>query len=582
VSYKRTLVFLVIFAALAAFFYFYEIKGGAERRLAEEQEKLLLPFEVEQATRLILRRAYDEIVLERPDGDWHITAPVSAPTEEGAIAQMLDGAAGLKFERDIGSQSDLEPFGLSEPELTLEIIGEQSAIGKILLGAETPDGGKLYVKLADGESVYAANKSIKAALDKTPFDLRDKKVVDFSAADVAAMAVVVDGSLFAFEKPDENGWAMTFPEEHRADAGRIRGLLDAIKNLRVGAFVEEEATDFGKYGLASPSTRIELNLISEIAVLYFGERIVSDDTEKVFARRNNSPQVLELAADILDNCSVDINDWRDRSMLYFEEEDVTKLEVISGAENTIVVRSEEDENSWRVIEPEPADADKYEVEDMLKYLGSTKVIRFISSEESGDAAKAIETPMAQVTLWTDRDEIPLTLILAEREEGELYTRTDPDGEFSIVHAGLMEAVLPEARDVPERFKDKSVIKFAAADVESMEISKGDTSYSLKREDVQWDVPEDFDLEGYEVGRFLWDLQELDYSTVTPRDRDDSFYGFDPPTLTIILRSATVDGELKLTIGERIPERESLYALGGDERTVMEIDEGFATKWFDRF
>jgi hypothetical protein len=41
-------------------------------------------------------------------------------------------------------------------------------------------------------------------------------------------------------------------------------------------------------------------------------------------------------------------------------------------------------------------------------------------------------------------------------------------------------------------------------------------------------------------------------------------------------------ELSLTIGKRVPERGSFYALGGDEGIVMEIGGEFAAEWFDRF
>jgi hypothetical protein len=583
VSYKRTLVFFAIFAALAAFFYFYEIKGGEERRLSEEQEKLLLSFQADQATRLILSRAGDEIILERPDGNWQITAPVSAPTEEGAIAQVLDAAAGLKFERDIGTQSDLKPFGLSEPELGLEIGGEHKMLGKILLGAETPDGSNLYLKLSDMESVFIVNKSIKAALDKTLFELRDKKVVDFSPGVVTAMSVVRDDKLLAFERPNERDWSMTFPEERRADAGKIRGLLDSIRNARVAEFVDEDASDLQKYGLMSPSTRIELNLVSEIAVLYFGDKTGQEDSDNVFVRRGDSRQVLELAANILDNVSVEVNDWRDRTMLDFDKKEVVKLQVVSGTRSTTVERPGKDANDWRVTEPEPAEADRVKVKDILTYLYSTKVIRFLPLDESEAASRALESPVAQVKIWMDQGEDPLTLSLGEKEEeGEVYAMTDSGDEFSIVNANLLEELVPDPERLPERFKDKSVIRFAAADIEKIEIAKGEKSYSIERKDVKWELPDDLEMEAYEVDRFLWSLQQLDYISIAPKEHDDSLYGFDVPTVTINMQIAETDDELSLTIGKRIPERGSFYVLGSDEHIVMEIGGEFATEWFDRF
>ena len=99
-SYRRTLVFLIIFAVLAAFYYFYEIKGGETRRLDEEHEKLLFSFGKDEATRLTLEKGEDAIVLEKRGDEWEISAPVSAPADDAAVEGMLDLQRRLHPQRD--------------------------------------------------------------------------------------------------------------------------------------------------------------------------------------------------------------------------------------------------------------------------------------------------------------------------------------------------------------------------------------------------------------------------------------------------------------------------------------------------
>ncbi|UCD58543.1 MAG: hypothetical protein JSV16_05390, partial [Candidatus Hydrogenedentota bacterium] len=74
-SYRRTLVFLIIFAALATFFYFYEFKGAETRREAEQKAKLLFSFEPEDVTMLALRKPEQLIVAQRENDKWTITEP---------------------------------------------------------------------------------------------------------------------------------------------------------------------------------------------------------------------------------------------------------------------------------------------------------------------------------------------------------------------------------------------------------------------------------------------------------------------------------------------------------------------------
>jgi len=579
VSYRRTLVFLIIFAVLAVFYYFYEIKGGETRRLAEEHEKLLFSFGKDEATRLTLEKGEDAIVLEKRGDEWEISAPVSAPADDAAVEGMLDALTRLKYERDIGPRADLQQFGLSGPELAVEVASGQETLGKLSLGADTSDGSKLYMKLSDREPVFTAGNSIRGKLDKDLFELRDKTVFDFSPADVAALTMARGGELFAFETPDEIDWRMTFPEEHRADAGRIRALLDSIRNARVKKFVEEEAEDLDKYGLASPSARIELSLAGEAAVLYFGAGVDTDDSGNVFARRNDSRQVIELSGGILDRFSTDIDGWRDRTLLLFDEDDAVRLEIVSDIGSITVERSGEDEEEWKVTGPGPGVVDDFELREFLAYLSGIKVTRFVHGEEIETAKSAVEKPLARLELRLKDVEAPLILLLAAKDDGsEAYAKTEPAGQYSVVDAGLLEEIASD----PEKLKDRAVIKFEAADLEKIEIVRGEQTFSIARDDVRWELPEGIGIEEYEVDRFLWDLGRLDYSSLIPREGDDASYGFDSPSLTIKLSGSESEDGPSLVIGKKLADVDSFYALGADEGVVMEIDAELMTKWGEKF
>jgi len=579
VSYRRTLVFLVIFVALATFFYIYEIRGGEARRRVEEQKGLLFSFKPEDARKLTLKKAMDTIVIEKQDAGWMITAPVTAPAEQGSVDRMLDSLVELKSERDIGAQGDLGPFGLAEPETEVEIAGGGGVLGSILLGTSTPDGSKLYVKLSEKEPVYTVSNSLRGGLDKTLFDLRDKKVVDFSIPDVTGVKLFRNGQTFVFEKSADGDWAMTSPAEHNADAGKVRRLLDSIRFARVKKFVEEDATDLAEFGLESPSALVKLEFADKTTSVAFGDRSGPDDSGNIYARRNEERQVLELGAVIMDNLSDDVDEWRDRTLLAFERSDVARLRILSTDGNITVERSTEDTEEWVLTEPETAAADRDEVQSLLSYLSSAKGARFLKGKDLETAERALKTPEAQLKLWRKDSEEPLTLSISQSDDqSEIYARTEPDGEIATVHRGLLDELTGD----PDRLKDRAVLKFATPNIEKIEISIGERSFAVKREGVRWDMPRGLDLEDYELDRFLWDLHEVDYSAIVPRDDDDAAYGFDSPAMTIELWAAGADAPLRLVVGSRIAERNSYYVLGGDKERVMEIEEARVSDWLEKF
>lgn len=577
-SYKRTLVFLVAFLALAAFFYLYEIRGGETRREVEQKAKLLLSFKPEDVTMLALRRRAELIIVEKDDGEWKIVEPVSAPAERQTIMQILDALAELKYERNIGERTDLESFGLSEPEVAVEIKGSQEEIGKLLLGAHTPDGGNFYIRKAGEQQVFTATKSAKDKIDRSLYDMRDKTLFDFSAPDVKTLTISRNGQALAFVNRPKGEWTMTSPEEHSAGTGRITALLDSIRYARIKKFVEEHASDLGDYGLAPPSARVELGLDEGTRVLSFGKESASD-SRGIYASRNSKPQVLELDPEMFDKLSTDVDDWRDRRLVKLERTDVARLQIHSPAGEITVERSAEDSDEWKLTEPEPAIADTDRVEDLLSGLQDASVIRFLKGADLDAAERIIEKPVLRLVAWEKESEAPLTLLLSKSgATPEVYARTEQDGEIFAVDEGLLK----ELTIGPDEIKDKSVLRFDKADIVKIEIAKGEKSFVMKRKDVTWKMPDSLQMEPFEMDQLLWNLRELEYNAIGPKEKDDASYGFDFPTLTVRLWSAEGGSGMRLVIGKRTPEQDSYHVLGNDDTQVMEVNDALLTPWLDKF
>jgi hypothetical protein len=491
---------------------------------------------------------------------------------------MLETLAGLKYERDIGAQADLEPFGLSEPEAKVELKGSRGDIGGLLLGTFTPDGANFYVKRTDDGRVFTVSKSAKSKIDQSLFDMRDKTVFDFSVPDVGALTVSRDGRTLTFESLPGGEWSMTSPEQHSANAGRITRLLDSIKYARVKKFVEEEASDFEKYGLAPPAARVEVVLDEETKVLSLGKQ-TGPDSGSVYARRDDQPQVLELDAEILNRLPADVEDWRDRRLVKFERAKVERLEIDSSAGRIAAERSPEDSQEWTLTEPEPAVADEDRIASLLSELQDAKVSRFLGPEEAKAAEPAFEKPLIKLSVWQEDGEPRATLLLSRADEkSEAYARTGEGGEIFVVDERLLNALTVG----PSEIKDKSVLRFNAADIEKIEIAGAGKSFEITRKDVQWNVPDKLGMESYEIDQFLWDLSELKYKAFGPREKEDKAYGFDSPGLTVTLWSNRAGSPMKLLIGEKTPGEDSYYALADSDEQVMEVEGALISDWLGKF
>ncbi len=577
-SYRRTLLFLAVFAALAAFLYFYEIKGGEARREAEQKAELLFSFDPENAMRLALRRPGQTIVAEKHDGKWEIREPVTAPAEQGTVEQIVKTLADLKYERDLGPQTDLGQFGLVEPEAGVDIDDAQGRIAGLLLGGSTPVGDTLYIKKFDENLIFTAKNEVKTRVSKTLFELRDKTVFNFEAPDVTALTITRDGQTLSFTKGSDGNWIVWQEQEYDIDTGRITAMLDSIKYARVKEFVEEEARDLEEYGLMDPPALIKIQTEDATRILAFG-KMPAPDSEVIFARRNESPQVLKLDLDIFEKLSTDINEWRDRRLAKIGRADIIKLHLKSPAGTMTLERAKDEPDKWNLIEPEQAFADEDAVDSLLTDLLDAKAARFLEPEETEKVESVTKEPLIELAVWEQEKESPFSLhLFAGESDTEAYATTGEGQELFGVDTHLLEKLTI----APDQIKDKSVLRFNTSDINKIEVGKGENSFSIELKGANWEVPSTLDMESFEIDQLLWDLRELKYSIIEPIGEDGEKYGFDSSVFTISLSYAGKEEPLRLTVGNKTGEPGSYYVLGNDDKRVMMVEDMLISKWLERF
>ncbi len=577
-SYKRTVTLIIVFSMVAGFFYVYEIRGSKVRIETERAEKLLLSLNPDDTAKMALRRPDEVIALEKIDGTWTIIDPITAPADESTLEQILNALAELKYERDIGAQKELQQFGLDKPILNVEIEGVSGNLGKLLFGGPTPDGSKFYVMLADREQVFTVDNSFKNRIDKTLFNLRKKDVLDFASSDVARVTITRNAKTLALRRDQETGkWTIVFPDERVADASMVHSLLDSIGFSRINNFVEEEASDLVKYGLAEPVATMVLECDDWKSTLLFGNK-ATPESNRVYAITNGAQQVVELDTDILDKLVTDVPHWRDTHLLQFERSKVARIQIDSDLGTRIIERLEKNDDEWTMVEPQQAFADENEMRNLLFALEDSRIARFLEKDEMQAASKTITAPLARLQLWESESETPVVLAISKSEDGRnIYAKTDRSEEIFSIGEQLLEQV----NKAPEQLKDRSVLRFKETDVERIEIARGEKSFVIKRKDVRWKLPRDLEMESYEIDQFLWELRQLRYRRITATEEDERYYGFDSPLLSIILSIVGTDNPLRLEIGKKVSAEDLYYARHSDTHQVMEIEGAPLTEWLEK-
>jgi hypothetical protein len=244
------------------------VQFGLKKQPNDLRNKQLLTFTDEDVTRIELVRAGGPgVVLTRAGSDekgqtWSVEPGGHAAdaTEVRSYLSSLRAARAADFPAD--APSDLAPYGLDEPRLTVH-LGTSGAGGRqtLLLGSETTKDTQkqVYAKRGDQPTVYAIGEWSFRSLDKSAGDFRDKSVLAFEPDRVGRIAIErKDGEGVTIARTEKDGWQVVGAEDGPPETDTVRRFLDDVKELRGASIAAEPPDDLGAYGLDVPDLRIEL------------------------------------------------------------------------------------------------------------------------------------------------------------------------------------------------------------------------------------------------------------------------------------------------------------------------------------
>ena len=184
------------------------------------------------------------IRIVREDDVWRLDEPVSARADssivEGLIGRLDTGRmAAVEAE----AADDLEPYGLTSPEITVT-LGAGSAQSTLLVGAAAP-AGTFYAKDASRPLIFTIDAPFADELRKLPEEYRTKSVFDFRSYTAHRVEITRDGTRTVFDRSqgDEadstsGQWSQVEPAAE-VESAEIESLLTTLANVRADSFVDE-------------------------------------------------------------------------------------------------------------------------------------------------------------------------------------------------------------------------------------------------------------------------------------------------------------------------------------------------------
>lgn len=255
---RKTLLAALLLSLLGAYVFFFEFQKGNTGKTQK-----LLSFKDGEVQGLFLNYPDQEIHLQREArGRWRIVYPVEATADDSVVASVLAALNTTDIKRTIAENptpADLENFGLNKPEAKVLVsLRNGTALPPISVGARTPFGNSVYIRRGSDAGVLLADASVRSNLVKKLNDLRDKEILSASEDQVARLEIRSAKNSLVLARGEKDDWRVETPKKGKAKQGAVAKFLSLLNRLRATGFADDDATDFKKYGLDSPSIKVSI------------------------------------------------------------------------------------------------------------------------------------------------------------------------------------------------------------------------------------------------------------------------------------------------------------------------------------
>ena len=316
-------------------------KDEEKKAAAKEKAEKLFDFDKAQVKSLRLEKEGKLVAaLQKDDKSWKITEPVQAEGDDTAVDSLLSSLSGLKQKKDLGEEKDLKAYGLDAPRLQLTARLADGKEQGLQAGVDNSFDSTLYVKKLGDPVVRIVDGWQKGSLDKSVFDLRNKKVAHLDdAAEVKRVEVTGVKTPYVLEKDGAN-WKLGGAPADSTAADRV---VTSVKQLRATGIAAEKGEGLAQYGLDKPKATVKLSVASGkdtfTRTVLFGQGKAGAVTVKTYAKRDDSPVIFEVDPQILKDLDKDPFELQDKQLVKANREDIRKLVFETPAGKVEVSRS---------------------------------------------------------------------------------------------------------------------------------------------------------------------------------------------------------------------------------------------------
>ncbi len=402
----------------------------AANKPPENEPPKILTIPEDQIKSLALIKKGETTLLERTGaGKWEIVQPQKLATDPDAVSSLVSTVSSLSSDRLIEEKTgDLAQYGLTAPSLEVDVTQKNGKTQKLLLGDDTPTGGGVFAKLASDPRVFTVASYVKSSLDKTPKDLRDKRLLTFDSDKLTRVELQSKGQAIEFGKNNQNEWQILKPRPLRADGTQVDELVRKLKDAKMDTSTTDDEAKKAPAQFAA-GARVGVATVSDASGNQQIE-VHKDKDNNYWAKSSVVAGIYKIPSDVGEELGKDLDSFRNKKIFDFGFSDPNKIQI-----GQIVYQKSGDK--WMAGSRQMDGAGVQTLIDKLRDLSATKFL------DSGAG-----TPVLEITV-TSNDNKRVEKATISKQANLYYARRENEPSLYELDSKAVEDIQKAAADVKQ-------------------------------------------------------------------------------------------------------------------------------------
>lgn len=249
-------------------------------------------------------------------------------------------------------------------------------------------------------------------------------LLDFKEEDVEEMILSYPQQEIRLQREPSGKWKITQPVQAAADESAVGGILSALQTSRVQRIVEKKPSpeDVKAFGLDNPEVKVLITLQKgkTLPAILVGAKTPLSNS--AYVRRGSELGVLLTSASLRSTLEKKLYDLRDKEILSFSPDQVTRLQIRTPKESLVLVKGEKAE--WQVETPTKGKSKPGVVAAYLAALGALRAKGFAEDEPKDIKKYGLVPPSVEISLDGKDGKKLGSLLLGSKGGGEYYAKRE--------------------------------------------------------------------------------------------------------------------------------------------------------------